>query len=161
MTKETGSLLKWWHKVDVPSVQALTAEGFIFAELFWPGLVGHRRQTAIGECEDGRFRFEGATALGSDVRIVRENPETEVGKIKITLGKPSVIILSDGHSYTLQNEGFLREDWVLVDENSEPLFRVKRVYIAVEDSGEVVILGEGLTRPPMLLLMMAAWYIVR
>jgi len=160
LISEKGGRLRWWHKVDAPRIQALTADGFMYAELSWPGLASHRRSVAVGECEDGKYRFEGASPLSNDVRIIQEGLGNEVGQIKIILGKPSQITLSNGHSYSLRNEGFMREEWVLVDENDEPIFRVKRIYMAVEDSGEVETLNEGSTKPPMLLLMMAAWYVV-
>ena len=159
LVKGEGSRFKWWHKIDAPTLQILTAEETVFAEIFWPDRVRHRGSTAVGQCEDGEFDFKKAPTTTGTVSILRDN--IEFGQIRMPIGKPSLITLSNGHGYNMRNEGFLREEWVLVDENGEPLFRVKRVFPDVEISGEIELLGEGLTDPPMSLLMMAAWYVVQ
>jgi len=159
LTDEAGNRLKWWHKIDVPTIQMLMAEESVFAELSWPDLIRHRGAPAVGQCEDSEFNFTKNPAISGAVSIMREG--TEVGQIKTVIGRPSVIDLGSGHSYTLRNEGYLREDWILVDENGEPLFKMKRIYPDVQVSGEVELLGKGATEPPMLLLLMAAWYVVQ
>jgi len=160
LIKEKGTRFKWWHQIDVPIIQILTADESTYAELFWPERVRYRGSPAVGECEDGEFKFKKASGTGSTISILQGNTETEVGQISIVIGKPSTITLSNGHGYSLRNEGFLKEEWVLVDENEEALFRVKRVFPDIQVSGEVELLGEGVTQPPLLLLMMAAWYVI-
>jgi len=159
LAREKGSRFKWWHKIDEPTIQILTGEDSVFVELCWPERVRHRGSPAVGQCEDGEFDFKKAPATANTVSILRD--KVEVGQIKMAIGRPSLITLSNGHGYSMRNEGYLREEWILVDENGESLFRIKRVFPDVEISGEVELLGDGLTDPPMTLLMMAAWYDVQ
>jgi len=153
--------LKWQHKIDEPTVQVLTGEEGVYSELYWPDRVRHRGSSAIGECSDGEFNFRKSASGGNVVSILRNETTDEVGQIRLAVGRPSIITLSNGHGYKLRNEGFLKEDWVLVDESEQPLFRIKRVFPDVEVSGEVEMLGEGSTGPPMVLLLMATWYAVQ